>query len=185
MSLILPSRRIVTPALERALSRPPMRRQEQPQWDQLPQQQQRFFQGGCACCPTCDPCTHCDPAPSQYTMEAVGLTNGFCANCESAYGGVQTLTNDCLAGAYSLDPCTWSTPYSEDAAPCIPGCSLCSRWRLFVGGVTVELECDATGMAVYSLAKAAWDCTGSNVMVQGSASLHCDNWPATITVNPV
>jgi hypothetical protein len=136
------------------------------------------------CTPACEPCSHCDPAPAQWRMEAVGLADGFCTNCESAYGGEQILTNDCLVFEGG-DPCTWSTPIDEGAAPCIPGCSACSHWRLFIGAVMVDLECDAAGMATYELAKSSWDCNGPNVMTRTSASLHCDNWPATITIEPV
>ena len=120
-------------------------------------------------------------------MEAIGLTDDFCTDCEAVYGGEQILTNRCLlygdAGSGG-DYCSWESP-DGIMSSCIPGCGDCPHWLLSVGGVTVTLDCDGAGMATYEVPIASFDCGGPSVLSKTSATLHCINWPATITIEPV
>lgn len=182
--------RIITPAMRALITRPPMRRQQQTPrgWRQLPQQQQRFFQGACPCCAAeCGNCPNCDPviAPAQWVMTVTGMDNQFCSHC-SLWGGEHTLTNDCL-WQDNGSTCIWSTPivHVDDLDElCAPSCNDCSRWQLIITADFADLVADGAGMGGYSLPLEDFDCDGSNVMVKAVVSPHCI-WPDTITIEPV
>ena len=151
------------------------------QWHQLPRPRHGFF--NCNCCPEVS-CSVCGgSAPAQYALSVSGITNGACTNC-TAWNGDWILTNDSLVFE-SGNPCKWSTPVELGTGPCEPGCGDCSRWTLVLTSTTAALMADENQMAAYRLDIEDFDCMAGGTFPRLTGSLHCNNWPASLTLTPL
>jgi len=140
-----------------------------------------FFSGCCGCQEDegpgegqTDDCTQCPVAPLQWLLTVTGTTNGFCTTC-SGYDGSFVLTWQ--------EVCTWN---SEIITPACPADERSFRWQLNVSPTLATVV--SSGMffpASFQLARASFNCTGSNTL-PGVASFptHCI-FPATVTVTPI
>jgi hypothetical protein len=164
----------------------PTWRQAQPVRRQLEQQRQKFFFPDCTCCglTPCE-CSDCaDPEPAQYSLSVSGVTDsGACTVCNEEYNGDYTLTQDCLVFE-SGSGCLWSSPFTTNT-PCDPGCSDCPRYRLNVGATFTIIQIDTGLMGNYRMNTADFDCSAGASINLLSGSLHCLNWPGSLTVAPI
>lgn len=146
-----------------------------------------FFLPNCACCaavyPPITTCAQCPTAPAQWSMTVAGITNGFCTNC-ARWNGSWTLTNHTITGRAG-GACYWSTPAEAGAAPCLFAASNSPRWQLLLTATQAELTVDGGGGGSWTLAIGSFNCTGTNVLSKVSADTDCNNWPATITIDPI
>jgi hypothetical protein len=147
---------------------------------QPPRQRHRGYQG---CCGSDCECSVCPNAPAQWSLSVAGITTAVCEGC-AAWNGSWVLTNDCLVFE-SGNPCKWSSPVEIGTAPCEPGCGDCSRWTVVLTSSVAALLADESQMAAYRLPIGGFNCTGANTFPLLASSLHCDNWPASLTITPV
>ncbi len=111
-------------------------------------------------------CPQCNPAPRQWVVSVAGVTNGSCSDCARLNGTLLfTHATGCYWPSNTVYPCGITDPCFLEYQPAN------TRWELFVG-------------ATYARAAADWNCLGSNVMSLVTPT-GCNNWPATLTVEPL
>lgn len=118
-------------------------------------------------------CSSCGSgAAKSFTMVVSGLTNNTCFNC-SRYNTTFTMT--------WIGSCTWQS------AAGLTGCASANvqaGMSYSSGFVTVTF----TGsIAQYrnSVSLGTWDCVSSVTLSKVSNDNSCNNWPSTLTINPV
>jgi hypothetical protein len=127
------------------------------------------------CCIGCS-----EVGPDQRTMTVSGVQNRDCTVCTNVpphfprgYNGTFVLQNlnQCLWGTTDLDSCIQNTPYwlSYD--------STADLWTLAAS--------PPDNFAKWTLSGSQFDCLASNTLSFVSANNTCQNWPSTVTVNPV
>ena len=119
-------------------------------------------------------------APLDWTFDVSGVTNGDCTLCDS-YNGSITIRHH--------SGCEWRrTPF---VLTCPSTSSVTTyNWRLVTTATHFELQAGTTlfgwgSYARYGLPFADFNCLGSNDMpLLATPNSQCNNWPASITINP-
>lgn len=125
------------------------------------------------CAPPPTDCTKCPGgAPRVWKVPVAGVADGGgCTDCANA--------NDTVL-LYHTTECNWE---SDKYLLC--GNVSTRTLRYSPGGDYWALQIGEELGTEYRIAGASFNCLGSNIMTKvADASLHCTNWPATVTMSP-
>lgn len=135
--------------------------------------------GSCPC--TVTDCGECVAAPHTWRFTYAGISDsGFCGSCPSLNTTVN-LAHDTAcrwvseiefcSGWWGSGPAVWELKYIGSPT--------------FVWSLHLWMDNTLGAAAVqYALARASWDCLGSNVMAIDGTTGYCAGWPATVTLAP-
>lgn len=134
---------------------------------------------GCGDCTSPTNCTGGTGLAECYELVVAGVTDDGCADCDENYNGTFLLIKESTPPVPYV--CSWAT---VEEAPCgaIAGTPL---YRMGVLGNTLQLFADQVGAEFEGAVPLGNCCRPVDLPFKADVVGDCDNWPATVTVEPM